>query len=56
MNIDIVLAIIISFALNLIYTNLKFNEFIDDFTKDMTELFGEIFEDEEIVNEDNEEE
>ena len=56
MNIDILLALIISFVLNLIYTHLKINEELDDFAEDMAELFGAIFEDEEIVNEDNEEE
>ena len=54
MNIDILFAIIISFALNLIDTNLKIEEALDEFAEDMAELFGAIFEDEEIINEDNE--
>lgn len=44
MDINILWVIIISFVLNMIYTNLKVNEELDEFAEDILATIDEMFE------------
>lgn len=50
MDINILWVIIISFVLNMIYTNLKVNEELDEFVEDILATIDEMFEDDENNN------